>query len=173
MKNRKKPSKSSINRDKPEIQSIPLWKRENMEFFMSSLGKATIPSMEKTADEMIDFVLEDENILHLDEFYLRKGLTYNTFHSWLDKSPYLKAKYKLCMEIIGLRRQKLLGKTNPHTLTQTLYQHSPSWDKAEKRAADLKNKDDKHTPVEELIQAVKDLGITEKMPETDIVKEKK
>jgi len=173
MSNKKKSSKNSIEKKKLENQPIPEWRRENMEFFMSALGKATIPSMEKTGDDMLDFVLSDEEILHLDEFYLRKGLTYDTFHGWLEKSAYLRAKYKLCMEIIGLRRQKVLRKTNPHTLTQTLYQHSPGWDKSEKRNADMKNKDDKNRSVEELIQAVKEMGISDKMPETDEVKEKK
>lgn len=173
MNNKRKETKNSIKANKPKNKPIPEWRRENMELFMSPLGKATLPSMERIGDQMIDYVLDHPDCLHLNEYYLRKGLTYDTFHGWLERSKYLRDRYSQAMEIIGLRRQKVLAKTNPHTLTHTLYQHSKEWDKADKRHADMKNKDDKHNTVEELIEAVKALGITDKMPNTDEVEEKK
>jgi len=113
---------------------------------------------------MLNFINANEGCLHFDEFYLQKGLTYRTFHTWLAKSEYLENRYNLCKEIIGLRRQKLLAKTNPQTLQHTLYQHSPAWDIADKRNADLKNSDDK--------QNSSKIVVIERSPDTTIVPNK-
>jgi len=138
---KKQISKTTIAKRKRQINYTPLYRLENMEFFLTN-GNANKASIEKFADDQLDFIILNKDAIHINEFYLSKGIIRRTYYSWLEKSDYLKQRHELGKEIIGLRREKKMIKNNPSTLAHTLYQYSESWGDADKYHADLKKKNE-------------------------------
>ncbi len=130
----------SIVKQKRRIRPTPLYRRENMAFFLTE-GNATIPSIEKFADDQLDFICSNLNVIFLNEFCLSKGVTRDTYHEWIKRSPYLKARHELGKQIIGLRREKRMVEHNPASLAHRQYQFSESWGEADLRNAELKKRD--------------------------------
>ena len=109
---KKQTSQPSIKRRERRINSTPLYKLENMTFFLTN-GNATIASIEKFADDQLDFITSKKSILFLNEFRLSKGVTRSLYHDWIAKSEYLEKRHELAKEIIRLRRQKKIAEHNP------------------------------------------------------------
>jgi len=137
---KKHTSKSTTDPQKRKT-SAPLYKRENMEFFLTN-GNATIASIEKFADDQLEYIINNKDVLHIKKYYLSKGVRRDLYYRWVNKSKYLKNRHELCMEILGLRREELMAESNPSTLKHTLHQYSKEWADAEKYHANLKKKEE-------------------------------
>ena len=135
-------SKPSIVKRKRRIRPTAQYKIENMEFFLTEGGHATLASIEKFADDQLNFITSNTHIVHMNAFCLTKGVDRSLYHEWVKKSGYLKKRHEIAREIIGLRRQEKMALHNPATLAHTLYKYCQEWAEADLRQADLKKKDD-------------------------------
>jgi len=120
-----------IKHKMPGKKQAPLYKIENMNYYLSN-GNATAVSIERFADEQLEYILQNEHVLHINKFYLSKGLRRDLYYRWTQKSAYLKKIHDLCMEILGLRREEKMAQDNSTTLKHTLHMYSHDWAIADK-----------------------------------------
>jgi len=135
-----KPRKNSVKKKKPEVASKRFYS-EAQEFFLSG-EHVTDSIIEHFANEMVEFINNDPTIMHIKAFRIYKGVIYDTYHDWLGRYPYLKARHDFCVDLIGLRREEKMASCDPKTLAHTLHMYSREWDKANKDKAALKNLED-------------------------------
>ena len=123
------------------------YNREIIELFMTS-SNATIASIEKFADDQLDYINTYENVYHIEKFRLTKGIPNSTYYDWLEKSEYLKKRHNFCLEILALRRKERIADYDPKFLTHTLHMYCPRHDEANKYHASLKKNEVESKPQE-------------------------
>jgi len=143
--NQRQSTQLTTAKNKCQVGGTPLYKRENMEFFLTN-GNATTASIEKFADDQLDFIITNEDVIFMSTFYTSKGVARRTYYNWLEKSSYLKKRHELCLEILGLRREKIMVKSKPSLLAHTQHLYCEDWAAANKYHADLKKKDNEQQP---------------------------
>jgi len=134
-------SKRKSSRSKSQNLDTP-YHVENMEQFLGSEFMVRTPFLEKFADDQLKYYCETESALYINEYRLKRGVNKRKYHQWLDRCEYLKARHDMCLEIIGLRREKEMKKANALILKLRQYQYDPGFAEAEEREVKMKKKSD-------------------------------
>jgi len=105
------------------------FKKDNMDFYLNG-GKATPASIERFADQMLEFFMNNKHEKRLPKYRILRGVSNELYYQWKKKSDYLKRRDELCREILGQRREEALEVHDPATLKTTLPLYSREWEQA-------------------------------------------
>lgn len=92
------------------------------------------------ADKMVNFFMDNPEVMHINKYHISQGITHNMYQGWLSRSEYLKIRHEHCKALIGLRREEKLAQHDPKTLTHTLHLYSEDWKRANEDHARQKEK---------------------------------
>lgn len=115
---------------------------ESMTYYMSPDKHVPVAFIEKFADDQLRYICDHEDIRYINEYYLTRGVNRKLYHDWCVKSKYFKDKHDMCLEIIGLRREKAMERASALVLKLRQHQYDPSFGIAEERDAEMKKRID-------------------------------
>lgn len=97
---------------------------------------------DKLAEEWVDYVKNNEDVLFMAEYHVKKGVSKTTFEEWVQRSPNLQAARAFVKEIISMRREKgaLLRRYDPATVFKMQHTYDAAWKEMEEWRASLKEK---------------------------------
>lgn len=99
---------------------------------------------ERLACEFVTYFRDNKKAIIIDQFPFEKGIPRRTFQRWCKREPALKRVYDDVFGLIAARREVDMNfgiqkeKPNMHIL----HRYSKHWDAADKRWAELKNKEE-------------------------------
>lgn len=94
-------------------------------------------------EDMFKYITEDESILQIEAYYLKKGISIQTYLDWLKKFPQAKKINELCVNIVGARRElgAMKNELNAKFVSVNLYNYLPQYKEAEEWRSSLKEKE--------------------------------
>lgn len=128
-------------RKKRAQKNVPPPCLESMIFFMSSEKHLSDRFLERYADDQLKYYCDNDDAKYINEYHLSRGVVRKIYYEWLERSPYLRERHAMCLEIIGLRRERAMEKSNALVLKLRQYQYDPGFGEAEARDAELKKRD--------------------------------
>ena len=141
---------------------------ESMEFYLSPSGHMTEGMLEKFADEQLKYMVEHDNVINVNYYYINKGISRETYRHWLERSPYLRQRHDQAKNILGVRRGMMMvdRKNNPYPIQHMQHSYDPDWESANRYHAELKSKEEgKGKPIS--VVYLKEFPKTNEVPEKD------
>ena len=94
----------------------------------------------KLAEELVQWALEDDDALKLTSFFLSRRIGSRTFYRWAEKFPILDEAREVALEAIGNRRElaALKNKLNSTMVISQQAKYDKSWWALEQKRAELK-----------------------------------
>ena len=114
---------------------------ESMIFFMSSEKHLSDRFLERYADDQLKYYCDNDDAKYINEYHLSRGVVRKIYYEWLERSKYLRDRHAMCLEIIGLRRERAMEAVNALVLKLRMYQYDPGYGEAEARDAEMKKRD--------------------------------
>lgn len=102
----------------------------------------TISFLENFAKNMINYALNTEDCLTVEDLFLSEGIPSGTYYDWIKKHEFFARAHKHAKEIIGRRREKggLKRKFDTSLVKDSMYQYNSRWKKADEYRQSLKSK---------------------------------
>ena len=129
---KKEQNKESVNMSAQE---------EAMKFYMSAEKHISDIFLRKFADDQLQYFCDNDNAKYINEYYLTRGVHRKLYNEWTERSDYFRNRHDMCLEIIGLRRERAMEKCSALVLKLRQYQYDPGYGEAEARDAELKKRD--------------------------------
>ena len=130
---------------KKEQKKVMPYNVESMIYYMSPKKHVPVAFIEKFADDQLQYICNNEHVKYINEYYLTRGVNSKLYHDWKERSEYFRSRHDMCLEILGLRREKAMERASALVLRLRQYQYDPAFGKAEEREAELKKRDDSKT----------------------------
>lgn len=121
-------------------------KTYTQEFYQDMYSFQTMPIPEhyfdKLAEEWVDYVKNNDDVLFMGEYHIKKGVAKSTFEEWVQRNPNLQRARAFVREIISMRREKgaLTRKYDPTTVFKMQHTYDNAWKEMEEWRASLKEK---------------------------------
>ena len=175
MKTVNKTNKTSINKkDIAKKKSLfsgdgPKWAEAYAHCFGLTYKPVTEAFINAFFEDLFKYVTSDEDVLQVESFYLKKGISVSTYYGWVKKWPQAKKINEICMNICGTRRElgAMKNELNAKFVSLSLYHYLPRYKECEEWRSSLKEKE-----TEKLANALKIVEIPA-FGSSDLVPKKK
>ena len=100
----------------------------------------------RLASELVEWATKDEEAWKVSQFYIAKGVGFNTWREWVDKYPILKDAQDAAKVAIGNRREvgALKNKLSATIASYTMPFYDLEWKSESERLAALKKKEEEN-----------------------------
>ena len=147
MERKKKTIKVNNSTKITKQSKVPITiKTFTQEFYTDMYTFQTLPIPEhyfdRLAEEWIDYVKNNEDVLFMGEYQIKKGVARSTFEEWVQRSPNLQRARAFVKDIIAMRREKgaLIRKYDASVVCKTQYKYDHDWKEAEEWRASMKER---------------------------------
>ncbi len=150
-KKTKTPVKKGVkvnNTTKPNnaTKETPKIKTFVQEFYTDIYTFQTMPIpnhyFDKVAEEWVNYVKNNDDVLFMGEYRIKKGVAKTTFEEWTQRSANMQIARAFVKEIIAMRREKgaLLRKYDASTVFKMQYKYDADWKEMEEWRASMKER---------------------------------
>ena len=125
----------NITESKNEVKQVYFDEYYNMNNLKRTVH--TFNSIDKLAQEMIEWARDDEGAFKISQFTIMKGIYYKDLERWMAKSEYLRQAYEHTLQILGNRREigAIKRKYDFAAINPMMFHYDKDWKKmAEWRA---------------------------------------
>lgn len=127
---KEKQTNSTINKKSSEKHPKILFDTEKQSYY-ANIKIETERHVKRFAEEMIEYFANTAHAVKIKEYAVMKGVTYDRMHDWRHKYPFFKEAYERCLEMLEIRRYKMMidKSNNPFPLAHTQHLYDNEWKK--------------------------------------------
>ncbi len=145
-------------------------------FTLEKMPNRTLAQLSDFGDELLEYAVQDPNMIYLDQFLIRKGVSYKTYQTWRKRSEKLAEDHEKAMRVLGYKQLYKVanGELSKDAVLFLLHNYLPEWKDSDQYHTDLKkqvqdsNKQDFQAAVENWVtitsQVLKPLPISDMVP---------
>lgn len=145
-----KEKKPALSKAKQEFKARkanskePLWLEEYRDCFNFTWKPVTEMFIERFFGDLVQTINMDEDILMLEEVYLKKGVPHHAFYRWVEKFPVAKEAHTTAKRLLAVRREKgaLKRQYDSNMVLKSLAMYNDDWKNIEEWRAGLREKEE-------------------------------